>query len=509
MNNSELHFLSRSEAAMLVNSIDDLKHKCLILVMLDAGLRVSEAISLTFGNFDFKKQNLCVRSLKKRKQSKDFQNRTIPLSQRLFLCLADYAREFDRIDRDTLLFPSPTSKNKPIRRQSVHLYLKRLSIRKCNIPNLHPHALRHSFATGLVATGSDLHEIADLLGHQQLDYARIYTHIPQDKLSRSINAASVHHGAKRRFLNFFGFLFAKRPVVPYIPDQKHTPVIGRGSELAAVSGHLEKGTNVIVFGSYGTGKRLLLESIKTDRKILTFDDTASIKKSLVYMLIYLYENDKEQVAGLLFKNFDRDKTETRLSRQSVGYLCDEIKKLVKPKEYVLKIKQFDDVTKQALKVIENLKDAFVILTSAVEISITKAPFFWDFEKVEIKNLGRLPTFELIHKLSNDLEIEDYEIYRNHIWQQTDGNPKAITEMVNRYRREPNILTETVRSITHSGALKEFDCTYALVILIAGLAVMRYMTSELDNPGFRMIGGLAMILLLLTRAVAARTKRKTI
>jgi hypothetical protein len=478
--------------------------------MLDAGLRVSEAISLKFGNFDFKNKTLNVQSLKKRKASKDFANRQIPLSQRLFLCLADYSQKFDKLDRDTFLFPSPDNAKEHITRQAVNNYLKRLSFKKVNIQKLHPHKLRHTCATNLVATGAELHKVADILGHQHLDTARIYTHIPQEQLAKSINAAAVRSGASNNFFRrIFGFLYAKRPPVVYIPGQNITPVVGRSSELSTVSEHLEKGTNVIIFGNHGTGKRLLIDSIKTNKKILTFDDTGNIKKSLVYMLLYLYKNDKEQVANLLFKDFDTDKVETRLSRQTVGYLCDQIKSLVLPKEYVLKIRQFDDVTRQSLKVIDSLKDTFVIITTAKEISITKAPFFWNFEKIELRNLGRVKTFELIHKLSSDMVIEDYEIYQKHIWDQTDGNPKAISGMIERYRREPKLLNETVRSVTFSGAIKEWDCSMIVVMLIATLAVMRYMTGELDNPALRLIGGFAMIGLILTRTVVARTKRKFI
>jgi hypothetical protein len=127
----------------------------------------------------------------------------------------------------------------------------------------------------------------------------------------------------------------------------------------------------------------------------------------------------------------------------------------------------------------------------------------------LKKLNRLQSFELIHKLSYEIEVEDYEIYRNHIWQQTDGNPKAITEMVERYSREPRLVADTIRSVEFSDVIKEFDFSYILVLMIACLAVMRYMTSEMDNPAFRFIGGMAMILLLMSRAFVARTKRKSI
>ena len=517
----EIRYLNYNEAQLLIKSIQNNKHLCLVLLMLDAGLRVSEAISLKFGNIDFQKKIITVKSLKKRTAkntengtkkpaaSKDFANRKIPLSQRLFLALSNYAFEFGTVDFDMYLFPSPTKPDTHICRDAANKYLTRLSYRKTNIQDLHPHALRHSFATGLVATGADLHQIADLLGHQKLDTSRIYTHIPQDALANSVNNASARNGYKRSFFNFFDFLKVKRPPIVYVQNQNAAPIVGRNTELATISAHLNKGTNVIIFGKHGTGKRLIIDSLVPDRKVLTFDDTGSIKISLVYMLLYLFDNDKEQVKTVMFKDFDRNQIESRLSRQSIKYLCDEIKSLVEPKEYILKIRQFDFVTKQSLKVIENLKDTFVILTTATEISIDKAPFFGDFEQVEIKNLNRQQSFQMIHKLSYEVKVDDYEVYRNHIWEQTDGNPKAIKEMVERYKREPILQIDNIRSVTHFGAIREWDCTYALVILIAGLAVMRYMTSELDNPGLRTIGGMAMILLLITRAFASRTKQTVI
>jgi hypothetical protein len=475
MTEREIKFLNQNDASLLVNSITELKHKCLILLMLDSGLRVSETITLKFKAFDFKKKTVTVQSLKKRKMSKDFQSRKIPLSQRLFLCLADYANTFPKVDGDTYLFPSPSDKRNHLARDAVFKILKRLSIKKLNIQNLHPHTLRHTFATSLVATGANLHEVADLLGHQNLDTSRIYTHIPQDKLQKSINAAATRRGEKRSFFrNLFSFLYAKRPPVVYIPNQKAVPVVGRGSELTSISQHLATGTNVIVLGQPGTGKRLLLDSIKTNKKVLTFDDTGSIKQSLIYMLLYLYDTDFQNLAAIIFKKFDKEteekefdraKEETRLSRQSIGHLCDLIKSVVQPKQYILKIKQFDNISKQALKVIDNLKDTFVILTSATEISITKSNFFWNFEKIEIKNLNRLQSFEMIHKLSYDLVVDDYEIYRNHIWQQTAGNPKAVSEMIERYRREPKLATEIIRAVTFSGAIKDWDCTMVVVGLM--------------------------------------------
>jgi hypothetical protein len=105
-----------------------------------------------------------------------------------------------------------------------------------------------------------------------------------------------------------------------------------------------------------------------------------------------------------------------------------------------------------------------------------------------------------------MQIKDFELYRNHILEQTDGNPRAIVEMVERYRREPVLINETIRSITHRGPIRDFDFSFIVILFIASLAIFRYMTAELDNPGLRVVGGAAMIILLFSRTFFSKTKR---
>ena len=403
---------------------------------------------------------------------------------------------------DSWLFTSPRKKDKHVTRFSVNMYLKRKK-KKLNITKLHPHALRHTFATGLIAEDVPLNEVADLLGHENLNTTRIYTHIPNERLRKSIQKASSTSDNS----NFFKRIFARKLPAVYIPQTGTGAIIGRNLELQQITEHINKGTNVCLIGATGTGKKTLLDSVHSDRKILTFDDTSGIKKSLIYLLLYLYKNNMESVHTILFGEFDLNKLETKLSRQTVGTLCEEIKKVCEAKEYILKIRSMDNITGSAMKVIELLKDHFVIMTAAREIPVNKSSFLWNFEKIKIGNLSRTGAFHLIHKMSYDMEMEDYELYRNHIMEQTDGNPRAIVEMIERYRREPVLITEVVRSVTHRGPIQELDFSFVVILLIASMAIFRYMTSEFDNPGLRVIGGMAMILLLLSRFVFSKTKRR--
>jgi hypothetical protein len=472
--------------------------------MLDAGLRVSECITLRLSNFDFKNKLVNVISLKKR--NKQTKIRQIPISQRLFLTLADYIKTLKNVLPNSYLFPSPLDKNKHITRDAVNKFLKRLE-HKINVSNkLHPHTLRHSFATSLISENVPLNEIADLLGHENLDTTRIYTHIPTEQLRKSIQKISQNNnGILDKIKNI---IHSKSQPTIYIPAEKSGLIIGRSAILQQISSEIQKGNNILLTGPIGVGKRTILDAIVVPegKKILVFDDTASIKKSLLYMLLHLYKNEKNAVAKILFGDTDINKIESTLSRQSIAYLCNEIKQLVEEKEYILKIKQIDSATPATIKTFEALKDTFIIITSANEISINKSAFLWNFVRIEIKNLDRKHSFELIHKLSYDMQIKDFELYRNHILEQTDGNPRAIVEMVERYRREPVLINETIRNITHRGPIRDIDFSFIVIVFIASLAIFRYMTAELDNPGLRVIGGIAMILLLFSRTFFSKTKR---
>ena len=183
----EIDYLDKHKSDKLITKCSNLKHKTIMLLMLDCGLRVSEAISLRFLNFDFKTKTVKVKSLKKRG---DEVWRQIPISDRLYACLAEFISKYHKdITPDVFLFEGNKG-GEHITRKAVNNFMSKFKAKEPGYDNLHPHALRHTFATHQVCNGTPLHDVKYLLGHVRFDTTTIYTHTPLELLRKRVNSVT-------------------------------------------------------------------------------------------------------------------------------------------------------------------------------------------------------------------------------------------------------------------------------------------------------------------------------
>lgn len=499
----KLHYLNASECDVLLNAITNPKHKLIVLIMLDCGLRVSECLGLRYSNFNFKDKLITVSSLKKRGSNIQ---RIIPISERLYHYLAEYLALQKHVDKDNYLFQGNQTGNAPITRYAVNKLLSRLK-QRTNIYHLHPHALRHTFATQLLVNDTPLHNIKSLLGHNKLDTTLIYTHIPTEELRNNIKSLARN---KTRLERFYNWIFPIKTKPINIAFNQNNISIGRNNELQLLRNLYSKQVNSIITGPIGVGKSHLLDQLSVSMdKVLRFDDMDNIKRTLGNTLLFLYKNEKETVYELIYGDFDLTKAQTRITRESTANLCREIKRITAKKEYTIIIDSIDGITPKTVKVLELLKDHFTIIAAARNVKIDHTSLFWDFEHLKIDILPRQLALELIQRLARDIESEDHYVLLNHIYEQTNGNPRAIYELVNRYKKEPVLTKQAIKSIRHTGALIEYDMTLFIVILLALVASVRYFAAESGNISLRTIGGCALILLLLSRYIFPKIKRKYI
>ena len=209
----------------------------------------------------------------------------------------------------------------------------------------------------------------------------------------------------------------------------------------------------------------------------------------------------------MYGDIDHDKMVLKMNRSSTKNLCDEIKKIVDDKEYILTIDRVDSITPGGVQFLEEIKDTFVIFCTARVVKLDRSSFMWNYDRLVLKPLSRTRSFELINKISYDLNAEDYDLLRNHVFEQSNGNPRVIFECIDRYRKEPVITNEVIREIRHTASLKEIDMTFIIFIGFGLMYLLRYMSKEVDNDSFRFIGGVALVLTLLSRQLLGFTKRK--
>lgn len=541
MDISKIHYLSPTEANNLLATVKNPKHRIIFLLLIDCGLRVSECVTLRYKNFDFKNRVLIVRSLKKRDKNIV---RTIPLSSRLYEQLANYLNAKAGIQSNDYLFPNPNYQKakeqgktplsvgegsgvRPhITRFAVNRVLERIQYKMpvTNI-NLHPHTLRHTFATQHLSSGTPIHNIKEMLGHSNLNTTLIYTHIPTEQLRKNVETAtnpkSRLHKLAAKLLPFRGW-GSRRGLINIDFLNTDIPTIGRNNVLKQLYSNAECGINTVIIGNIGIGKSHLLSAFKDHFQnksqitpspsgrvgvgLLSIDSTAEIKPTLAQMLLYIYQNDQKAVYELLYPNYDNTKVLQHISRDTVQNIANKIVSITVKKQYILLIDNIDAITPKATKVLEIFKDHFTIITSARSIAVNRSSFIWNFDIIRLKELDRDSAMKLIQAHSGGIQVQDYNLFRNHIYEQTNGNPRAIGEIINRYKKEPVITNAVIREIRHTGALKEIDCSFGILLFFACVACLRYLNHEVSNASFRVIGGIGLVMLFLSRYIFRITKK---
>jgi integrase/recombinase XerD len=188
--------LSPGEAERLIEAASgtkprDLRDRALVELLYGAGLRVSEAVGLERGGVDLDER--LVRSI-----GKGGKERIVPLGRRGAEALRRYlsrGRPFlDRRHRPELFL---NAQGGALTRAGAFLILRRLADKAGLEPGrVHPHLLRHSFATHLLEGGADLRSVQEMLGHADLATTELYTHVTDRRRREAYFAAHPH--ARRR-----------------------------------------------------------------------------------------------------------------------------------------------------------------------------------------------------------------------------------------------------------------------------------------------------------------------
>ncbi len=177
LNNEEVQ---RTLNAININTFAGIRLRSLAELLLDTGLRISEALSLAREPFDNDQTDFEVVGKGKRR-------RTVFISARSRFWVKEYLKR--RIDNDPALFVTTGYPVQRCRREDLHRFFSNLRAKVGLTKRLTPHILRHTFCTNLRNNGADISFIKDLAGHQNIQTtARYYLGKDKEALRRIVDS---------------------------------------------------------------------------------------------------------------------------------------------------------------------------------------------------------------------------------------------------------------------------------------------------------------------------------
>ncbi|HZB35603.1 MAG TPA: tyrosine recombinase [Gaiellaceae bacterium] len=188
--------LSHGEAERLIDAAAgttprSLRDHALVELLYGAGLRVSEAVSLDRAGVDLDQR--LVRTI-----GKGGKERVVPVGRQAVEALRRYlARGRPHLDRRHRPELFLNAQGGALTRAGAFLILRRLAAKAGLEPErIHPHLLRHSFATHLLEGGADLRSVQEMLGHADLSTTELYTHVT-DRRRREMYFHAHPHARRR------------------------------------------------------------------------------------------------------------------------------------------------------------------------------------------------------------------------------------------------------------------------------------------------------------------------
>lgn len=166
-----------------------LRNMCIILLMLDSGLRLNETVSLKISSLHIAEGYIIV-------TGKGNKERYVPLGIQTKKYLMKYIIYHMDSSQETPLFVKDTFI--PIETSTVKQLFRKLK-KRTGIERLHPHLLRHTFATRYLENGGDIYSLQMILGHTSLEMVKRYVHFIPSKTAMNFSSFSPVDNIKKKY----------------------------------------------------------------------------------------------------------------------------------------------------------------------------------------------------------------------------------------------------------------------------------------------------------------------
>lgn len=185
--------LSTDQAVRFVSIEGDdvmtIRDRAMLELFYSSGLRLSELVALTIQQCDFSEGTVMV-------TGKGNKTRIVPMGRHAILAIQNWLNQRSHLnmtENETHVFLS--KQGKPLTGRAIQYRFKKWALAKGLNINMHPHLLRHSFATHVLQSSQDLRAVQEMLGHANISTTQVYTHLDFQHLASIYDKA--HPRAKK------------------------------------------------------------------------------------------------------------------------------------------------------------------------------------------------------------------------------------------------------------------------------------------------------------------------
>ena len=187
------HALSPDEAGRMMDIPDDgvlaMRDKAIFELFYSSGLRLSELTSLALGDINFGDATVRV-------TGKGARTRVVPVGSQAIIAVKKWLEQRALLAREGTAALFVNRNGTPLGARGIQLRMKQWALKLGLAANVHPHVLRHSFASHVLQSSGDLRAVQEMLGHASISTTQVYTHLDFQYLAKVYDAA--HPRAKKK-----------------------------------------------------------------------------------------------------------------------------------------------------------------------------------------------------------------------------------------------------------------------------------------------------------------------
>jgi hypothetical protein len=408
--------ITKSEIDLLIRKSKKKRHALGIALMAHCGLRVSEMCSLRIKDIFITKSYLRI-------NGKGDKQRIVPINSTIERMIEDYLNVNNKKISSIESFLIGGN------RRTWYKFIRKHSQSLLGRSDVHPHTLRHSFATNLYDNKVPIERISQLLGHTSIDTTMIYSHISLRQKKIDVNTLDTG-------INPLISLIKKiipPPQIETISLNQFSNLIGREKEVLELQENIKKGISTVLHGEKGIGKSSVLKFV-----------SKSIKESSVYIEEFKHKNSlikiilsgKSESGELDMTDAIIRESVRALKKLTVEELLSEVEKSGK----VVFIDEIASLSRPAKKTLSTLSTKLTLISTSTKRQDKKLYKAY----MDIKPLKRHETRIILSEMIEMPDLLQKEKIVDDILLSTGNNIKEAVYMVHQLqlgRRPEEVQTE--------------------------------------------------------------------